>query len=658
MVLAVGTGKAHHRDGPGTWLTLVSVGLFTLALAACTGGGDSSADHGQTQVFGYDDVFADEIIEIDVGAEVEWRMEGDNPHNVFASDQTWESPLTLTRGQTFSRTFNESGVYPYFCTFHGTAEGGGMAGYVIVGDVPEYDLPTPDDAEPVEAWTGNTIVVPQNFGTIQEAVDAAAPGDMVFIEPGVYNEAVTVKTPSLTIRGADRNTTILDGEFERTNGLHIVADAVAVENLTARNYEINGFYWTGVTGYRASYLTAHNNGDYGIYAFDSTDGLFEHSYGSGNPDSAFYIGQCYPCNAVVTDVVSEANGLGFSGTNAGGELYLINSVYRNNMGGIAPNSLDSELLPPQREAHIAGNLVIDNNNAEAPTKGLARLAWGEGIVLGGGVGNIVEKNLVVNHDRYGIVTSMLPDKNIYMATDNVVRDNTIAGTGLGDFLLVGPLTSGDCYEDNKHSSGSMPVWTTFYHSCSGINLPFSLDLYGAFLLLGGQADAISEVPSGSNYRAWPAPDDQVNMPNARNAPGDPAFNVFVKPDLDAITTPELPAGTQIRGKEITVSGVPITEPTFWTFVFSLWAYFLPLALVGAWMALAIWDIVRRQDEMSKGMTITWYAIILLVPIIGVMAYFVFGKSMIEPWLRGLIVGGGAVAYVVVLAVLLLMSGAV
>ena len=107
-----------------------------------------------------------------------------------------------------------------------------------------------------------------------------------------------------------------------------------------------------------------------------------------------------------------------------------------------------------------------------------------------------------------------------------------------------------------------------------------------------------------------------------------------------------------------MSGVPITEPTFWTFVFSLWAYFLPLALVGAWMALAIWDIVRRQDEMSKGMTIAWYAIILLIPIIGVMAYFVLGKSKIEPWLRGLIVGGGTVAYVVVLAVLLLTSGAV
>jgi hypothetical protein len=86
-----------------------------------------------------------------------------------------------------------------------------------------------------------------------------------------------------------------------------------------------------------------------------------------------------------------------------------------NTGGIVHNSLDTELLPPQREAHIVGNLVIDNNNAEAPTKGLARLAWGEGIVVVGGRGSVVEKNLVVNHDRYGIVTTMLPDKNIYMA---------------------------------------------------------------------------------------------------------------------------------------------------------------------------------------------------------------------------------------------------
>ncbi len=367
-------------------------------------------------------------------------MVGDNPHNVFASDGSWESELVMERGTRYTRTFDETGIYPYFCTFHGNAEGGGMAGYVVVGDVDEYEALVVDDEPSVPDWSGTTINVPGDQPTVQEAVDAADAGDMVFIEAGVYNESVTVDVPSLIIRGADRSSTVIDGGFELSNGFHVVANGVAIENITARNFGVNGFYWTGVTGYRGSYITAHNNGDYGIYAFDSVDGLFDHVYASGNRDSGIYIGQCYPCNAVVTDSVSVENGLAYSGTNAGGDLYLINSRYENNMGGVAPNSLDSELYPPHREVYIGGNLVItnNNNNADAPTKGFARLAWGEGIVLAGGEGDLVEKNLVVNHDRIGIVTNVLPDKNFWWASDNVVRNNTIAGTGIADLGLVGP----------------------------------------------------------------------------------------------------------------------------------------------------------------------------------------------------------------------------
>ena len=111
----------------------------------------------------------------------------------------------------------------------------------------------------------------------------------------MYHEAVNVTTPELTIRGLDRNEVILDGEFELDNGIRVLGAAgVTVENMTARNYTFNGFFWTGVDGYRGSYLTAYRNGDYGIYAFDSVNGVFEHSYAAGSPDAGFYIGQCYP----------------------------------------------------------------------------------------------------------------------------------------------------------------------------------------------------------------------------------------------------------------------------------------------------------------------------------------------------------------------------
>ena len=47
---------------------------------------------------------------------------------------------------------------------------------------------------------------------------------------------------------------ILDGDFRLPNGIHVIdADGVAVENMTARHYLLNGFFWTGVFGYRASF---------------------------------------------------------------------------------------------------------------------------------------------------------------------------------------------------------------------------------------------------------------------------------------------------------------------------------------------------------------------------------------------------------------------
>jgi hypothetical protein len=104
-------------------------------------------------------------------------------------------------------------------------------------------------------------------------VDAAEPGGIVLISPGVYQEAVVVTTPFLTIRGLDRNRVILDGGFTLDNGIQVIeADGVTIENMTARHYVVNGFLWSGVFGYRGSYLTAFNDGDYGLFEFDSRYG--------------------------------------------------------------------------------------------------------------------------------------------------------------------------------------------------------------------------------------------------------------------------------------------------------------------------------------------------------------------------------------------------
>ena len=50
------------------------------------------------------------------------------------------------------------------------------------------------------AKVADAIRVPQDHDTIQTAVDAAEPGDLILVDKGVYEEAVDVTTPYVTIR--------------------------------------------------------------------------------------------------------------------------------------------------------------------------------------------------------------------------------------------------------------------------------------------------------------------------------------------------------------------------------------------------------------------------------------------------------------------------
>jgi hypothetical protein len=419
-----------------------------------------------------------------------------------------------------------------------------------------------------------TISVPEDHDTIQAAVDAAEPGGLILISPGTYHEQVEVSTEDLTIRGLDRNTVILDGEFELENGIRALdTDGLVVENLTARNYTSNGVFWSGVDGYRGSYLTAYRNGDYGIYAFDSVNGQIDHSFASGSPDAGFYIGQCYPCNALIDTVVSEYNGLGYSGTNSGGELYIVNSEFRFNRAGIVPNSGSYELCYPERETTVVGNLVHSNNQADSPAIDVAMLAMGNGILLPGGVNNTIERNRVWGHERTGIGLVPFPEEDasdvpppveddqracadtledeppdpdtvdsvLWQPRGNVVRGNVVEESGLGDLAIgtidADPATLDNCFADNTFTS-TAPAQLEQLAPCEGT---------GSGDWTAGALDLVSliasERPPAGDYMTQPVPPEQPSMPDAETAPVTPAPTGPPTIDLAAITVPERPSGS-------------------------------------------------------------------------------------------------------------------
>lgn len=62
-----------------------------------------------------------------------------------------------------------------------------------------------------EARTSATLKVPAEFGTIQEAIDAAVSGDTVYVAAGEYKEIITMKN-GVSLIGEKAETTILDGD--------------------------------------------------------------------------------------------------------------------------------------------------------------------------------------------------------------------------------------------------------------------------------------------------------------------------------------------------------------------------------------------------------------------------------------------------------------
>jgi Right handed beta helix region/Phospholipase_D-nuclease N-terminal len=501
-----------------------------------------------------------------------------------------------------------------------------------------------------------TLHVPADYPTIQAAVDAAQPGQIILIAPNVYHEAVHVKTPGITLRGEDRNRVILDGNYQLSNGVEIEANNVVVENMTARHYFGNGFYWDGgedklFSGFRGSYLTAYKNGDYGIYAYNFQNGEFDHSYAAGSPDSGFYIGQCYPCNAVIDDVTSEWNALGYSGTNAGGNLIIRDSTWHDNLTGILPNTLDSEQHPPEHQTVVINNTVYNNNNDQAPTKPLEYPLIGTGIGVPGGVGNVVIDNHVRDQHNYGIIVIGNVDANFWVPSDNRVIDNVVTNSGVADLALAAPTGPGNCFSGNT-ATRTLPALIEQKYPCDS---PLSN-------LQGGDPSISPVVFSRLLYAnshtldplRWekldetliPASQNQPQMPNIDG----PALPIF--PDLSVFN---LPAAAQLPSvASSTLTPMLSGGSSVFQFLLGLYGELLPVAIYAAWLALGFWDLARNE-KLSNRTRLIWMVVLVAIPILGPIAYYIFGRSQLSRSFRVMFVAGAPVLYLALTVLLVWIS---
>ncbi|RUQ81629.1 plasmid stabilization protein [Labedella gwakjiensis] len=390
----------------------------------------------------------------------------------------------------------------------------------------------------------DTIRVPDDAPTITDAVAEATPGDLILVAPGVYRESVIVDVADVTIRGEDRNETVIDGEGVRPYGVVGIADGVRVENLTSHSHLYYGVLITGVhtedgpeargaSGYApfdpddfpplqrfgVDHVTAYNNGLYGIYAFNAQHGSITDSYASGSADSGIYVGQCRECDTLVQGNVAERNAIGFENANASDSVVITGNRFSDNRVGMTLISNYQEAFTPQHANVVAGNVVADNNSSESPAH--AEGAFGVGIGVQGGQQNLFDANVVTGHEVAGVVFSSTED---LAATDNRIERSTLEGNGVdvANTSADRAPASGNCAESDG------PLST----------LPQGLDLACADSSTSQASGALPtvEVPPGVSFLRVDAPPAQPSLDDVSSLP-DPLPDATDMPSLDDVDVP-------------------------------------------------------------------------------------------------------------------------
>jgi len=124
--------------------------------------------------------------------------------------------------------------------------------------------------QPVEAEP-RTIIVPDDYPTIQAAINAASPGDTIFVCNGTYYENVIVNK-AVRLVGEDRSATVIDGKGTGTV-LTITANHVMITGFTVQRGgqpRKSGIYLQNVSYCIIAYNNIAGN-SYGIELWDGSN---------------------------------------------------------------------------------------------------------------------------------------------------------------------------------------------------------------------------------------------------------------------------------------------------------------------------------------------------------------------------------------------------
>jgi parallel beta-helix repeat protein len=323
------------------------------------------------------------------------------------------------------------------------------------------------------------IDVPLDFSSIQEAINNAAPGDIILVDSGTYYEHVTVNK-SLTLIGEGPDTTIIDGNGTGTV-MNVTADNVSIEDFAIQN----GYYGILLNNVNNATLSDNNmtNNRFNLKVKGTSLSNFLpdiDTLNTVNGEPVCYLTDLCNASISVSDVNSEIGYLGLADA-CNVTLEDLNATIANNGQGV--------LLAFVNDSVITGITVLNNEI---------------GMQLVNSSGNVIYHNSFINNTVQAVDDCVNAWDNGYPSGGNYWSDyrgvdqksgpnqDQPGNDGIGDTPYIIDANNRDRYPLMVPWGTPYPYydWIQSYHdsahtSCSASTAPNTNNTLWEFTAEGG-----------------------------------------------------------------------------------------------------------------------------------------------------------------------------
>jgi parallel beta-helix repeat protein len=327
--------------------------------------------------------------------------------------------------------------------------------------------------------TVETVRVPQDFSTIQQAIDASFPGGTVLVGPGTYNENITVWKP-LMVTGWASDLTIID-QPRAFAVCHITANNVVISGFTIRSGSIG--IWIDHSDHNLIISNVVTSNDDGIWITSSDGSVISNNVMTENLFMSLYVRTANNTTADTNTITNNTYGI-YMQNSENSQIYL-NTVSLNYADGISAtysnsnavyhnlisnNSMGIYLQGSNDNSIYENNIVYNDdqalatntqNNWDNGSRGNYWSNYNGADNNGDGIGDtafIIDSN---NTDRYPLMNPWTPPANHNVAIISVWSPKTVVGQGYSLNVTTNGANKGEYAETLNVTAqvGTNPVGT-------------------------------------------------------------------------------------------------------------------------------------------------------------------------------------------------------